>query len=110
MKRPDASPDVYIDSVEGPLRGLLVHVRGLVQAAAPDVAEGMRYGMLNYPGVCSLAAQKHYVALYVDPATVDRFRDRLGDLDCGRSCLRFKRVEQVPSDVVREILQAAAAR
>lgn len=110
MKRPHDSPQSYIDSVSGAQRELLDHLRALVSEAAPEAVEGIRYGMLDYPDLCSLAAQKHFVALYVDPAVVDGFRDRLGDVDCGKSCLRFKRLDQVPDEVIVEILRARASR
>lgn len=109
MRRDSTSPQAYIDDVGGSQRDLLLYVRELVRRVAPETPEGIKYGMLNYPGIASLAAQKQYVALYVDPAIVDRHRADLGDLDCGRSCLRFRRREQVPEAVVVAILAAAAS-
>jgi hypothetical protein len=61
-----------------------------------------------------LAAQKHHNALYLmgtygDPRQVaflqKEFRKRGRKLDMGKSCLRFKTVEDLPLDVVGEVIR-----
>ena len=70
MRRDASSPKAYCDDVKGAQRRLLDTIRALILEAAPDVDEGLRYGMLDYPGIANLAAQKNYVALYVAPAAL----------------------------------------
>jgi hypothetical protein len=36
---------------------------------------------------------------------LQRYRTRFGALDCGKGCLRFRNLEEVPLDVVEEMLQ-----
>ena len=62
---------------------------------APDVVESIGHGMLDYPGIANLAAQRQYVSLYVPPTVLDRHRDALDGISCGRSCVRFRRLEHL---------------
>lgn len=105
MKRQHDTPDVYRASIDQPvLRETLDLIRTLVLEVAPDTVEGIEYGMLSYSGIGCLAAQKHFVALYVSPEVVDANRELIKGVDCGKSCLRFKRPEQVPVDGLRQLL------
>lgn len=105
MKRDDSSPQAYRGSVSGEKREVLETVREAILDRYPELEEGIEYGMLSYPGVGHLAAQKHYVSLYVDPEVLDQFRDRL-PRDCGKSCVRYRRQEQIDRDLLIEILNA----
>lgn len=62
---------------------------------------------------CALAAQKNHSAIYLcsvysDPALLKKLQDGYRDaglkLDMGKSCIRFKKLEQVPLDVIGEII------
>lgn len=74
MRRDDRSPEAYRDSVFGVQREMLEVVREVILEIAPDVEEGIGHGMLDFPGLANLAAQKHHVSLYVIPAVLDRHR------------------------------------
>ena len=65
---------------------------------------------LCYAGI---AAQKHYYALYLmnaygDPKErkklVDGFKKHGKKLDMGKSCLRFKSLDDIPLDVVGDVI------
>lgn len=104
MKRDDRSPDDYRKSVPSDQRDLVEAIRTLVREAAPDIEEGIEHGMLDYPGLANLAAQKHYVSLYVAPAALDLHRAHFAGIDSGKSCLRFRRLDQVEPKRVRALL------
>ncbi len=70
MKRDVASPQAYVADVVGEQKELLQAIRGIVRRAAPGIREQLEYGMLSCRGLCSLAAQKHYVSLYVLPSVL----------------------------------------
>ncbi len=40
----------------------------------------------------------------------DRYADRLGSVSCGKSCIRFKRLEDLNSATLREILRESERR
>ncbi len=106
MKRDANTPADYVAAVPERQRALLETVRAAILRAAPDVTEGLRYGMLDYPGLANLAAQKAYVALYVMPSVLAEFKSRFPGVSCGKSCLRFTRAEQVDEGVLLDLLRA----
>lgn len=105
MRRDDRSPDAYRASVAGSHRDMLETIREVILEVAPDVEEGVGHGMLDYPGLANLAAQKHHVSLYVSPAVLDRHRGAFPGTSCGRSCLRFTKPEQVDRDALKALLE-----
>lgn len=105
MQRDSSSPEAYREAVEGEQRALLEAIRAAIFEAAPDVEEGMEHGMLDYRDLANLGAQKHYVSLYVLPAALDRHRDHFPGVDSGRSCLRFRRLDQVDPRRLRALLK-----
>jgi hypothetical protein len=67
-------------------------------------------------GLAALASQKQYMSLYLnsvygDPATDAWFRDRYAGsgrkLDMGKGCVRFRRLEDLPLDLVGETIARA---
>ncbi|MES2660967.1 MAG: DUF1801 domain-containing protein [Verrucomicrobiota bacterium] len=80
-------------------------LRVLINRVAPEAVEGMDYGMPVFGDVCAFASQKHYMAFYAcDFNIVDAHRSRLGKLNCGKCCIRFKRIEDLPLDVIESML------
>jgi uncharacterized protein YdhG (YjbR/CyaY superfamily) len=105
MRRSDSSPEAYRKDVTGEQSEMLEAIRNVIFEVAPDTDEIIEYGMLGYPGLANLAAQKHYVALYVKPAVLAEHKDRLPGADCGKSCARFRRLNQIDSDRLRALLR-----
>jgi hypothetical protein len=90
--------------------------------------EGMAYGMIGWYvpletfadtyngqplGLAALASQKNHMSLYLnnvygDPATEAWFRARWAatgkKLDMGKSCVRFRRLDDLPLDVIGETI------
>jgi hypothetical protein len=104
MRRDDRSPDAYRALVGGVQRELLDAVREVILEVVPDVEEGIGHGMLDYPGLANLAAQKHHVSLYLMPDVLERHRSAFPGTSCGRSCLRFTKSEQLDRDALRALL------
>ena len=105
MKRDASSPKAYIDDVEGEQREILLAIRDVIRRVAPDVEEGIEYGMLDYPGLANLAAQKRYVALYVAPPVLAKHRADFPGLGSGKSCLRFRRLDQVDREALGRLVR-----
>ena len=126
------TPDEYIASLPDDRREVVATVRDVVRRNLPaGYEEGMQYGMIGwyvpverFPdtyngqplGLAALASQKNYISLYLnsvygDVETEAWFRDRYAasgkGLDMGKSCLRFKRVEDIPLDVIGETIARA---
>ena len=128
MATSDATtPDEYIALLPDDRRAAVAAVRDVVRRNLPDgFEEGMQYGMIawyvpleRFPdtynghplGLIGLASQKNYMSLYLnsvygDPKTEAWFKARYAatgkKLDMGKSCLRFRHVEDLPLDVIGE--------
>ena len=105
MQRDAKSPQHYIDSIEGAQKELLLEIRALILEAAPESEEIIEYGMLGYTGIANLAAQKHYVSLYVAPKVLAQYKQNHPESNCGKSCLRFRSQKDFHADSVQELLQ-----
>jgi uncharacterized protein YdhG (YjbR/CyaY superfamily) len=109
-----ATVSQYLDELPEERRAALAKLRKLVRKLAPDAVESMQYGMPGYSMgdlLFALAARKGYLALYVcDPAAVEAHRAGLKGLNCGKGCIRFRSLDELPLDVVSAILQDAVRR
>jgi hypothetical protein len=75
----------------------LPEVRALFRKHAPEMKEGIKYGMLHYTGAKSgefyLNAQKNSVNFYVgDIAKIDPDGTILAGFDIGKGCIRRKKL------------------
>lgn len=123
------TPNEYLDGVPAERRALVDAVRATVLANLPEgFEETIEFGMLGYVipldrypdtyngrplQVAALANQKQYVSLYLmgvyaDEAERQWFTDAWTatgtKLNMGKACVRFKRLDQVPLDVVGEAI------
>lgn len=108
MKRDATTPAAYRRSVEAPLGPILERVRGVIRKQHPKIKEGVRHGMLDYPGLANLAAQKRYVALYVAASVLAKHKPNFPGVPAGKSCLRFSRLEQVDEAALKKLLRDVA--
>lgn len=120
----------YLAALPADRREALTAIRDTVNANLDDgFAEGMEYGMVTwgvplerYPttyngkplGVVSLASQKNHMALYLmclyaDDGLEEWFRQQYAargmKLDLGKSCVRFRSLDEVPLDVLAALLR-----
>ena len=109
MQRDASSPEAYAADVQADAPPALVAlfdaVRRTIRDEAPDVEEGVRHGMLDYPGLANLACQKDYVALYVAPPVLEQHREQFAGVDAGKSCLRFRRSSELDRVALRRLLR-----
>lgn len=123
------TPDEYIAALPDDRREAVSAVRDVVRDNLPaGFEEGMLYGMIGwyiplerFPntyngqplGLAALASQKNYMSLYLnsvygDPQTESWFKDRYEAsgkrLNMGKSCVRFRRIEDLPLDVIGETI------
>jgi hypothetical protein len=123
--------DEYLDSLPPEREAALAAVRAVILAnLPPGYQEGMQYGMIGYYvplerypvtynkqplGYAALASQKNYMSLYLScvygsDALKQQFEAeyaRAGKrLDMGKSCVRFKRLDDLPLDVIGRAIAA----
>lgn len=121
------TPQDYLASLPQPRRKTLdtIHkaIRAAVPALKPHIMHGMLgYGMYHYKYasgregdwfIIGLASQKNYVSLYIcacdkDGYLAEKNKDRLGKVSVGRSCNRFKKLEDLNLKVAVELVRKAA--
>ena len=103
----------YIASADVERRPTLEALRELVREAVPEAEESVQHKMAYYAhhgDLCAFAAQKNYFSFYVMGRgdVVERHRDGLGKLSCGKSCIRFRTLEELPVDTLRTMLRESA--
>jgi len=121
----------YIASLPEDRRGAIKTVRAVVKKNLPaGYKEGMDYGFIGwtvplavYPDTyngqplcyAALANQKNHMALYLMAAyaegpikqrLVKGFRAAGKKLDMGKSCVRFRSLDDLPLDVIAEVAAA----
>ena len=113
MKSTAASVDEYLEEIPAERKDALSELRGRLKRIAPDAEESMRYGMPIYSldgFLFGIASQKQYMSLYVDAELLDTYRPRLGALNLGVGCIRFRHLRELPMDVVEDLMREAAER
>ncbi len=129
MQSDAATVDAYLAELPGDRREAIEAVRQTILDNLPDgYEERMEFGMIGYvvplarypktynkrPLVfAALASQKRHMAVYLnnvygDPDTLAWFTSayeaRGKRLDMGKSCVRFKRIDDLPLDVIGETI------
>jgi len=123
----------YIDQVEESKKEPFLKLLATVRSHAPEgFEECINYKMIGfvvpksiYPDgyhcdtslplpFVNLAAQKKYIALYhmgiyTDKRLLEWFQEEYGKrakykLDMGKSCIRFKRMDDIPLDLIGELM------
>ncbi len=101
--------DAYIESLPEKRKETLAKVRSVVLETIPEAEESMRYNMPTYDAagdfLAALASQKQYVSLYMNTEVVALHSDDLSHLNVGKSCIRFTKLEKLPLDVIRIMLE-----
>lgn len=137
MKRSVQLVEEYLDRLPDDRRLLIETVRNVILANLDrDIEEDVHYGMISYyvphriyPAgyhcdprrplpYAGLAAQKNHAAIYLmtvysEPAHLKWFQNAWKatgkKLDMGKSCIRFKKLEDVALDVIGEAFRRVPA-
>ena len=134
-----ATPQQYIDELPADRKKTISEMRKVILKNLPKgFAEEMSYGGIGYvvphklypngyhcdPKLplpfAGIASQKHFVALYhmgiySSPELLKWFtaeyKKRVpAKLDMGKSCIRFKKPEQIPLDLIGELFQKVSVK
>lgn len=129
VKSDAATAEAYLAELPPERREAIEAVRRTILANLPDgYEEQMSFGMIayvvplsRYPdtynkeplALAALASQKRHMAVYLnnvygDPATLEWFTAAYAAtgkrLDMGKSCVRFKRLADLPLDIIGETI------
>jgi len=127
------NPEHYIDQLPDVRKPVIEKLRKVILANLPEgFEETMNYGMIGYVVPFSIypdgyhagpkqplpfiniASQKNFVAvyhsgIYADKKLMDWFVNEYPKhnklkLDMGKSCIRFKKIDQIPYDLIGELV------
>ncbi len=131
--------DEYLKAIPKERQPAFNELRETIKRNIPEgFEECLNYGMIGYvvphsiypPGYhvnpelplhfCSIASQKNYIALYhsgiyASPELNDWFVAEFNKmskykLDMGKSCVRFKKVDSIPLDLIARLMQKVSVK
>lgn len=104
-----SSIEEYLAVIPFERKEILEKLISILKEYFPEIIGDMEYRMPTYNPVCAMASQKNYVSFYVyNHITLDKYRRELGKLKVGKSCIRFRNMEQLPEKTIRKILSEIA--
>ena len=120
------SDDEYIAMLNDDRREIIEFLDKLIKETVPNMDRWFAYNMLGYGKfhyvdykkqevdwpVIALASQKNYVSLYVCAVgdgeyLAEKYKDELGKVSVGKSCIRFKKLDDLNLDTVKKVLKLA---
>jgi uncharacterized protein YdhG (YjbR/CyaY superfamily) len=132
MTSTETSPNEYVESLPADRKPIIQKLRQIISEKLPEgFQECMSYGMIGYvvphslypagyhcdPKLplpfLSIASQKNFIAIYhmgiyAEPNLMAWFQTEYGKvckskLDMGKSCIRFKRMDDIPFELIGQL-------
>jgi len=117
----------YIKATPAQRRDTILQLHNFIRKTVPKLKAHFAYNMLGYGSfpyknykkdliswpTIALANQKNYVSLYIcsidaGQYVAEKYKKELGKVSVGRSCIRFKKLEDLNLPVLKKVLLAAA--
>lgn len=121
------TPKAYIAELDEPWRSEIAKLDALIRKTVPKLEPHVQSGFLAYGPMAyktksgresdwfkiGLASQKNYISLYFCAAddegyVAERFKDRLPKANIGKSCVRFKKVDDLEPKALQELMRLTA--
>lgn len=116
----------YIDSIDEPRKSEILKLDALIRKVVPTLKRHFAYNMLGYGSfhyksksgregdwpIISLASQKNYISVYACASdgkqyVAEKYKDLLPKVSIGKSCIRFKKIEDIDLKNLEFILKKA---
>ena len=116
----------YIDKVPKERKEAILFIHKFIQKTAPKLKPHLAYNMLGYGSfpyrnykheaitwpTVALANQKNYISLYICSVDKGKYiaemhKKELGKVSVGKSCIRFKKVEDLNLKTLKKVLKIA---
>lgn len=129
MFKPAAATSIaeYLEAVPDERKEALQTLHAFIQKTVPDLKPYFAHNMIGYGSfpyknykkemiewpTIALANQKNYISIYAcalvnGEYVAQQFEDTLGKVSVGKSCVRFKKIEDLNLDVLAKMLRLAA--
>jgi uncharacterized protein YdhG (YjbR/CyaY superfamily) len=101
--------ETYFNTIPEDRKEAIYKLRSMVQMVFPGYSEDMSYKVPTYTHnklkICALASQKQYMTLYVmNYDLLTNFKGELSYLNCGKSCIRFKKLDDKTATLLKKVL------
>lgn len=121
------TPEAYISMIDEPRRTEIQELHDAIQNWVPNLQPHIMSGMIGYGKyhyktktrdgewmVIALASQKNYISVYVcamdgDLYLPEKYVDQFPKASIGRSCIRFKKTEDIDLRTLKEVITKGAA-
>lgn len=128
MFRPNDAKTVsgYLAAVPEERKETMLALHALIQKTVPKLTPFFATNMIGYGAfpytnykkeniewpIIALANQKQYISLYVCALSdgkyvAEKFQKELGNVSVGRSCIRFKKIDDVNVATLKKVLKEA---
>jgi hypothetical protein len=116
----------YFDALPEDRREMMGFLDKFIKANAPGLKPNFLYNMPGYGSfksrnykkemiewpTLSVASQKNYISLYVcavdkNGYIAEQYKDDLGKVSVGKSCIRFKKIEDLNLNTLKKVLKIA---
>ncbi len=129
MFKPTAAktPDEYLEMLPEPEKTETKKVFELIKDEMPKDKPYIISGMIGFRSehyksksgrvgdwpLIALASRKNYISLYICAAdgkqyVAEKYKDKLPKASIGRSCIRFKKMEDIDTNLLRKIINEAS--
>ncbi len=105
----------YLDQLTPEGQEVIEYLTKLIVDELPEVKIVMHWGMpvakKKDDFIVAFAVQKYYYTIYL--WTMDwrkKYEKKLGGVNFGKGCLRFRNLKQLPEPILRDIFQQAGKR
>jgi hypothetical protein len=115
----------YIAQIDEPRKGEIKKLHAFIRNLIPDEKPHLVYSMIGYGSfhykyasgregdwpIIALASQKNYISVYVCAVddngkyVAENYKQQLPKSDIGRSCIRFKKLDDINLEVLGDIIQ-----
>lgn len=121
------SDDEYVALLNDERREIIEYLDKLIKETVPGLDRWFAYNMLGYGRfkyldykkreidwpIIALASQKNYISLYVccvadGEYIAEKHKDVLGRVSVGKSCIRFKKLDDLNTGELKKVLKLAA--
>jgi hypothetical protein len=124
VKTKAKTPAEYLAEIPEPRKAQLKKLHALILKTVPSFKPYIQVGMIAYGkyhylsksgregdwGVVALANQKNYISLYICALDMDmylpeKYKKDLPKASIGRSCIRFKKIEDIDLKIIVKMLK-----
>lgn len=119
----------YLAAIPDDRKELVKFLHAFIQKAASSLKPHFAYNMLGYGSfkylnykketvdwpIVGLANQKNYISIYVCSVDngeyiAEKYKTELGTVSVGKSCIRFKKLEDLNLPTFKKVLQLATQK